>query len=130
MCDFSIILLLREIMTFYSRSVHAFYWIKISTLIKAKQNRKWKTPHTFLEGQTLCFSSYKNHQFKVKLYWVEARQIQKRAFFYCCIFSEENFFNICFGSMYSVLNTLSKYTYFYLSENIISYSFLLVFEMV
>ena len=32
--------------------------------------------------------------------------------------------------MYSVLNTLSEYTYFYISKNIISYTFLLVFKIV
>ena len=32
--------------------------------------------------------------------------------------------------MYSVLNTLSEYTNFYISKNIISYNFLLVFKIV
>ena len=32
--------------------------------------------------------------------------------------------------MYSVLNTLSEYTYFYISKNITSYTFLLVFEII
>ena len=32
--------------------------------------------------------------------------------------------------MYSVLNTLSEYTYFYISKNITSYTFLLVFKIV
>ena len=32
--------------------------------------------------------------------------------------------------MYSVLNTLSEYTYFYMSKNITSYIFLLVFKIV
>ena len=31
--------------------------------------------------------------------------------------------------MYSVLNTLSEYTYFYISKNITSYTFLLVFKI-
>ena len=31
--------------------------------------------------------------------------------------------------MYSALNTLSKYTYFYVSKNITSYTFLLVFKI-
>ena len=35
-----------------------------------------------------------------------------------------------FISMYSVLNTLSEYTYFYKSKNIPSYTFLLVFKIV
>ena len=32
--------------------------------------------------------------------------------------------------MYSVLNTLSEYTYFYKSKNVTSYTFLLVFKIV
>ena len=32
--------------------------------------------------------------------------------------------------MYSVLNTLSEYTYFYISKNITSYTFLLVFKII
>ena len=32
--------------------------------------------------------------------------------------------------MYSVWNTLSEYTYFYISKNITSYTFLLVFKIV
>ena len=32
--------------------------------------------------------------------------------------------------MYSVLNKLSKYIYFYISKNIASYTFLLVFKIV
>ena len=60
-----------------------------------KQNRKWKIPHTGLERQTLCFSSYKNHKLKVKLWWVGARERKKRAFFVPFILSEGNFFNIC-----------------------------------
>ena len=32
--------------------------------------------------------------------------------------------------MYSVLNTLSEYTFFYISKNITSYTFLLIFKIV
>ena len=32
--------------------------------------------------------------------------------------------------MYNVLNTLSEYIYFYISKNITSYTFLLVFKIV
>ena len=46
------------------------------------------------------------------------------------ILSEGNFINICFISMNSGLNTLSKYRYFYLSKNITSHTFLLVFRIV
>ena len=100
------------------------------TLIKTKRNWKWKIPHTSLERQTLGFSSYKNRKLKVKLWWGGARQRKKRAFLVPFVLSERNFFkNLCFISMYSVLNTLSEYTYFYISKNITSYTFLLVFKI-
>ena len=37
---------------------------------------------------------------------------------------------LCFISMYSVLNTPSEYTYFYKSQNITSYTFLIVLKIV
>ena len=37
---------------------------------------------------------------------------------------------MCFISMYSVLNTLLQYTYFYISKSITSYTFLLAFKIV
>ena len=37
---------------------------------------------------------------------------------------------LCFISMYSVLNTLSEYTYFYISTKFTSYTFLLVLKIV
>ena len=54
-----------------------------------------KIPHIVLETQTLCFSSYKNHKLKVKLWWVSARKRKKSAFFVPFILSERIFFNIC-----------------------------------
>ena len=58
-------------------------------------------------------------------------QKKKRAFFVPFILSEGIFFQrLCFISMYNVLNTLSEYIYFYISKNITSYTFLLVFKIV
>ena len=56
------------------------FWNKNKNLIKTKWYGKWKIPHTVLERQTLCFSSYKNRQLKVKLWWVVARERKTRAF--------------------------------------------------
>ena len=39
------------------------------------------------------------------------------------------FFNICFISVYSVLNTLSEYTYFHISKTLLHKFFLLVFKI-
>ena len=36
-------------------------------MIRTKQIRKWKIPHTALETRTLCFSSCKNRRLKTKL---------------------------------------------------------------
>ena len=93
--------------------------------------RKWKIPHPLLQRLILCFSSFKNHKLKLKLWWVGARERKKRALFVPFILCRRNFFkNLFFISMYSVLNMLSEYSYFYISENITSYKFLLVFKIV
>ena len=68
---------------------------KYKLQIKTIRNRKWKTPHTVLERQTLCFSSYKNRNLKVKVWWVGARERKKRVFFVPFILSEGNFFKTC-----------------------------------
>ena len=60
-----------------------------------KWNWKYRIPHTVLKRQTLCFSSYKNHKLKVKLWWVGAHERRTRAFFVLFILSKENLFNIC-----------------------------------
>ena len=47
-----------------------------------KNGTESEIPHTILERQTLCFSSYNNRKVKVKLRWVGARERKKRAFLY------------------------------------------------
>ena len=75
-----------------------------------------ENPNTAAERWTLCFSSYKNCKLKLKLRWVGACERKKRAFFVPLIL-------LCFISMYSVLNALSEYTYFYISNYITLYTF-------
>ena len=106
-------------------------------MIKTKRNQKWKLPRTVLERRTLCSSSYKNHKLKVKLWWAGFLERKKRAFFVPFILSKGNFFNICVLSQCSMyvlsqcmFNTLSEYAYFYISKNITSYTYLLVFKIV
>ena len=61
--------------------------------------------------------------------WSSRKKIQ--GIFAPFILSEENTFqDLCFISMYSVLNTLSEYTSFCISKNITSDTFLLVFKIV
>ena len=69
-----------------------------------------------MERRTLCFRSYKERKLKVKLWWVGSRYRKKGEFFVPFILPEENFFKICFTSMYSVLNALLDYIYFYISK--------------
>ena len=55
---------------------------------------------------------------------------KKEGIFDPLILSEGIFFNICLLSQGIVLNTLLEYTNFYISKNIASYTFLLVFKIV
>ena len=62
---------------------------------KSKTKSKMEYLTQTLEWRTLRFSSYKNRELKVKLWWVEARERKKRAFFVALILSEEIIFNVC-----------------------------------
>ena len=128
MCGFFIILIAKELQ--YFKVKEFMHFVKQETL-KAKLNPKWKIPHTVLERRTLCFSSYKNRKLKVKLWWAGARKRKKRAFSVLFFFSEWNFFNIYVLSQCIVhWRDFSEYTYFYITKNITSYTFLLVFKIV
>ena len=72
----------------------------------------------------MTFNSYNNCKLKVKLWWVGAHKRKKRTFFVHFVLSEGNFLKICFISciVHSVLNTLSEYTYLYISKTITSYT--------
>ena len=69
--------------------------IVLSNLSIYYTRKNIKIPHTVFEKRILCFSSYKNHKLKAKLWWAGARKRKKRAFFVPFILSEEKFFNIC-----------------------------------
>ena len=62
---------------------------------KNETESKMKNPTHNFKTRTLCFSSYKNHKLKVKLWWVGARTRKKRAFFVPFTLCEGIFFNIC-----------------------------------
>ena len=59
-----------------------------------------------------------------------SRKKKEGNFLYRFFLPKGNIFIISFISMYSALNILSEYTYFYISKNITSYTFLLAFEIV
>ena len=58
-------------------------------------------------------------------------QRRKQGIFCTAYFVWRKFFwHLCFTSLYSILNTLSEYTYFYILRNITLYTFLLAFKIV
>ena len=92
---FSIILILKGVMTFEGQIVHAFCWTKnINFNKKETESKMEKSTHIF-GWRTLYFSSYKNRKLKVKLWWVRACERKNRAIFVPFILSEGNFFKIC-----------------------------------
>ena len=58
---------------------------------------------------------------------LSSRKKKEGGFFTVYFVRREFFFDLCFISMYNVLNTLSQYTYFYISNNITSYTFVACF---
>ena len=60
-------------------------------MIKSRRNRNFNIPHTVSEIWTFCFSSYKNRELKVKLWWAGARERKKSAFFVTFICPKELF---------------------------------------
>ena len=83
-----------ELWRFKDKDFMHFVEQKYKTLIKTKWIRKSKIPNTVLERQTLFFSSCKNHKLKLKLRWVGAHKLKKRAVFVPFILSEVSFLNI------------------------------------
>ena len=75
--------------------------------------------HSFRE--TNYFSSYKNRKYKSKTNELELAK-GKSAIFVAFILSKEIFVTLFFFVIYSVINTLSEFTYFYVSKST-SYSF-------
>ena len=126
-CSYSIVLILKGVVTFWSQRAHAFCWTKIQTLIKTKQNRKWKNPtHSFRETN-LVFSSHMNCNWKVKLWWVGARKGKKRVIFVPFVLSEGNLFNIYILSQCMVywIHFQNIHTFAY--QNTLLYTLLLMF---
>ena len=57
---------------------------------------------------------------------------KKKEGIFCTVYfvRREFFYNLCLISMYSILNTLSEYLYFYVIRNITSDALLLVFQII
>ena len=86
---------------------------------------------TYIFTETnLVLQLIKEWQIKSKtvMSWSSRKKI--RAVFVLFILRKGFFLKLCFIAMYSVLNTLSEYTYFYISKNITSCTLLLLFKIV
>ena len=96
---------------------------------KSKTESKMENPaHIFREVSHTCFSSYKNCELKVRLWWVWARERKKSGFFVTFILSEGFFltFECC-----RVLNKLSEYIYtFTYQKTLLHTLLLLVFKII
>ena len=95
--------------------------------MKTRRNWKWRIPHMVLGTWTMCFSSYKNCELKVKL-WCERK---KSALFVKFILSERNFFKtwVLSQSIAYWINFQNIYTFTY--QKILLHTFLLlVFKIV
>ena len=96
-----------------------------------RQNQKWKIPHTLLERWTLCCSSFKNYELKVKLQWVGAHRRKKSAFFVTFILSEGNFVNICILSQCILYLINFQHIHHFTYQKTLHHTFmLLVFKIV
>ena len=101
------------------------------TFNKNETESKMENLTQSFEGQTLCFSSFKNRKLKIKLWSVGAHEKKKRAFFVLSILSKKDFFNICVLSQCMVywihfLN-IQAFTY---QKTLVPTLFLLVFKTI
>ena len=128
MCCFSIVLILKGIMTFLSPCILLNKNVNFN---KNETESKMENPtHSFRETN-LALQLIQESQIKRKSVMSWSSQKKKERIFCIVYFVRRNFFlHLSFVSMYSVLNTLSEYTYLYISKNITSYTFLLLFKIV
>ena len=86
--------------------------------------------HSFRETK-LMLQLIEQSQIKSKTVMSWSLQKKEEDIFCTFYFVGTNFFqHLYFISMYSVLNTLSEYTYFYISKKITLCTFLLIFKIV
>ena len=78
--------------------------------------------HIFRETN-LVLQLIQELQIKSRAVMSQISQKKKEGIFRTVYFVQREFFkDLCFISMYSVLNTFSEYTYFYKTRNITSYT--------
>ena len=98
--------------------------------VKNEMESKMEILHTLFKKWIFCFSSYHNRELKAKLSW----SLQKKwEYNFCTIYFVQRkfFWHTSFISMYSVLNELSDYIYFYIPKSMLLHTILLfVFKIV
>ena len=52
-------------------------------------------PHTVLGWRNLCFSLYRNHEFKMKMYQAEARERKKKVCIFLAFFRSVDILSLC-----------------------------------
>ena len=86
--------------------------------------------YDILQSKSPCILLNENKDRKSKVKLMSWSSWKKKEDIFCTFFLfKGNFSNICFIWMHSVLNTLSEYTYFYMSKNITSYTFCLSLKL-
>ena len=130
-CGFSVICILKGVVTFLNQRGCDFYWKKNQNFNKNKKEPKMENPTHSFRKINLYFSSYKNCELKVKLWWIGACERKKSAFFVTFMLFGEKFFNIRVLSKFIVywINFENKYTFTY-QKTLLHTLLLLVFKIV
>ena len=111
-CGLSIIFILKGIMTFYSQRVHAFFLNENINFNKNGTESKKENPARSFRETNLVLQLIQESQIKNKTVMSRSLPKKKEGIFCTIYFIRTNFFNICFISIYSLLNILPAYTYF------------------
>ena len=121
----------KEFRPFKIKEAVIFVEKKNQNFNKNKKESKTENPIHSFRKINLCFSSYKNRELKVKLWWIGACERKKSAFFVTFILSEESFFNIRVLSKFIVywINFENKYIFTY-QKTLLHTLLLLVFKIV
>ena len=94
---------------------------------ESKMDSKMENPTYSFREMNLCFSSYKNCELKIKLWWVGACERKKSVFFVMFILSKGNIFNICVLSPCIVYRITFENIYTFTYQKTLLHTLLLLF---